>query len=286
MRHDLGLAADHVFANVDDCLPEHVRARLESLLFAAQSDLADKAFPNARDRSKAIEVRGEKLIKDCLEILATANVVSEGACHACKKMCSKFPDAAMRMVYLWLEVAGSPCIPFIKGGAYGNGLAWLHETTIPFLSWAHAMRVKKPDMILHECVGGFTPETLRKVLNQVEDLYDISSLVFSPNDMGYGVRRDRRYSLCVRKEACERTEKLFDEKLARMLFAAPLFVYSACCIFCLKATTWFKLFFPMNVAPSVFKQLCPVCFESQICCEYLQSMLRVNVSFGCTQFSN
>eukprot|EP00435_Cladocopium_sp_Y103_P048908 s774_g14.t1 len=221
MHHDPGFAPDHVFAQVDDCLPDHIRARLESLLFAAQSEVVDKTFPTARDRSQAIEVRGQKLIKDCLDILANTNVLSQGACHACKKMCSRFPDAAKRMVYLWLEVAGSPCIPFIKGGAYGTGLAWLHETTISFLSWGRAMRAKKPDMILHECVPGFTPETLQKVLNQHEDLYDITSLVLSPDDMGYAVRRERRYSLCVLKKSCEKTEGLFDENLAQMLFAAP-----------------------------------------------------------------
>lgn len=226
MRHDPTTAPNHVFADVSDFLPDKVKLRMEALLFAAQADIENKRFPNARAHSDAIHARGEKLVRDCLNILENVPIQDQGSCYECKRNCPRFPNASARATCLWLEVAGSPCIPFVKGGAYGNGLAWVHETTIYFLSWARAMREGRPHMILHECVPGFTPETLRKCLNQREDLYQVTTIVFGPEEMGYGVRRQRRYSLCLLKHACSQLEGLCHEKVAKMLFAVPWFQHS------------------------------------------------------------
>ena len=194
-----------------------VRKSMDSLLFAAQSDISGRAFDSARERNKAIAIRGEKLVSDCLQILTS--VITQASCHECNRVCNRFPGAEQRSEWLWVEVAGTPCIPFVRGGAYGTGLAWLHETTIPFLGWGCGMRQAMPDMILHECVEGFTESALDKVLNKDQALYNIQSVVFSPDDMGYAVRRVRRYTLCVLKASCSQMEGLHEEKILPMLFA-------------------------------------------------------------------
>lgn len=70
-----------------DVLPDRMRLRMEGLLFAAQADIENKSFPNARARSDAIQARGEKLVKDCLSILENVHLQLEGSCYECKRIC-------------------------------------------------------------------------------------------------------------------------------------------------------------------------------------------------------
>ena len=66
------------------------------------------------------------------------------ACHCLVhgRQCNLFPTAEStdhRMLF-HIEVAGSPCIAFVRGGAYGTALRWLHEVTVPFYIWLFSVK--------------------------------------------------------------------------------------------------------------------------------------------------
>eukprot|EP00971_Amphidinium_carterae_P329642 6462235-Amphidinium_carterae.3 len=42
---------------------------------------------------------------------------------------------------------------------------WLHESTLPALTWAVSTRFMQPDLVLHECVPGFAANVLSNLLN-------------------------------------------------------------------------------------------------------------------------
>jgi hypothetical protein len=52
------------------------------------------------------------------------------------------------------------------------------------------------DIIIHECVPGFDPSILQQCLHP---LYTVQSLVWNAADEGLPIRRERRYTICIRK---------------------------------------------------------------------------------------
>jgi hypothetical protein len=81
-------------------------------------------------------------------------------------------------------------------GAYGTGLGWLHDVSVAFYCWIYSAKQAEIDVILHECVPNFDPSVLEQCLWPD---YIGSSMVWSAADEGLPIRRERRYSLCIRK---------------------------------------------------------------------------------------
>lgn len=52
------------------------------------------------------------------------------------------------------------------------------------------------DIIVHECVPNFDPSVLQACLS---DLYYVFSIVWNACDEGLPIRRERRYTICIRK---------------------------------------------------------------------------------------
>lgn len=93
------------------------------------------------------------------------NVNLHCSCHG--KECPHFPvdDSGSTNRRFHIEVAGSPCVPFVRGGAFGTSLGFLHPVTVPFYIWLFSVRQVRPGVILHECVPGFDPEVIKNALN-------------------------------------------------------------------------------------------------------------------------
>ena len=53
-------------------------------------------------------------------------------------------------------------------------------------------------MIVHECVPGFDVNVIDAGLNSQGLCYHVQSLVFSPEEEGVPIKRQRRYTLCLR----------------------------------------------------------------------------------------
>ena len=105
-------------------------------------------------------------MKSAMAIMSKARIASQLFCVKRQRMCARWLGPKMRASAVWVECAGTPCIAFCKG-AYGTDLGWLHDTSIAFLCWAASLAAPgaQPDIIIHECVPGFTPEMLEMTLN-------------------------------------------------------------------------------------------------------------------------
>ena len=75
-------------------------------------------------------------------------------------------------------------------------MGWLHDVSVAFYCWIYSAKQAEIDVILHECVPNFDPSILEQCLWPD---YNVSSLVWSAADEGLPIRRERRYSLCIRK---------------------------------------------------------------------------------------
>ena len=75
-------------------------------------------------------------------------------------------------------------------------MGWLHNVSIAFYCCIYSAKQAEIDIIIHECVPNFDPSILEQCL--CPD-YTVSSLVWSAADEGLPIRRERRYSLCIRK---------------------------------------------------------------------------------------
>lgn len=178
------LEADHIFVDVADILCLADQERVQAIVDryrAKYSKLSEQAASAA-----ARKVAMEECEEQCLEAIMRSfdDVVLQGAarCSKCSGgACQRFPTEDERANAVWVECAGSPCIPFLRG-AYGTGLGWLHPVTCAFFSWAAGLRKHRPDIVLHECVQAFPASVLRRFLNRHEDLYHVQSVVFSPED--------------------------------------------------------------------------------------------------------
>ena len=108
-----------------------------------------------------------------------------------------FPDG---QDCIWIEVAGSPCIPWTPT-SYGNSEEWLHvEVTLAYMCWFYGFLnqlFRRPDAILHECVKGFDQETM---FEMAEEKYMAESLIVSPENVGLPVSRERRFGLFTLKD--------------------------------------------------------------------------------------
>lgn len=66
-----------------------------------------------------------------------------------------------------------------------------------FYCWLYSVLHYGPRILLHECVPGFEVRVLQECL---ESKYIVSSIVWSSLDEGLPIRRERRYTLCLRKD--------------------------------------------------------------------------------------
>ena len=93
-------------------------------------------------------------------------------------------------------------------------MGFLHDATVPFYCWIYGLKCKTrivanqlrkgPDVIIHENVPGFPIEVLDRILNANlepnDPGYTVQSLVWSALDEGIPVRRERRYTLCIKND--------------------------------------------------------------------------------------
>lgn len=194
--HDIHSRPLHLFTDVLQAVPEEVvhalQTKLRSLQEAFQSCRA--ARPEERN-NKRVELEKE-MRTYAMDLLGQASFKTDMQCLIHGASCAHFPAKGG----IHVEVAGSPCVPFVKGGAYGTSMSWLHDVTVPFYVWIHAVKRASPALVVHECVPGFDVQHLEHALNHPVPCYVVQSLVWSPEDEGIPVRRERRYTLCIRMD--------------------------------------------------------------------------------------
>ena len=194
----------HLFGDVCSAAPGHVVKLLEDKLRSLQSKFLAQSFSSNEDKIQERVALEKRMHAFAVKLLDSEPMNNACHCLVHGRQCNLFPTAEStdhRMLF-HIEVAGSPCIAFVRGGAYGTALRWLHEVTVPFYIWLFSVKKAKPAMIVHECVPGFDVNVVDAGLNSQGLCYHVQSLVFSPEEEGVPIKRQRRYTLGLRSDLC------------------------------------------------------------------------------------
>lgn len=188
--------AEHVFSDVCSTAPPAEIEKIKNFLEDSRNKLTQTPVSEQPRVRKQLE---KKVLSYCHEVFARVSFNKESFCEKCQKQCSRFRagDDQSNSPSLTAEVGGSPCIPFVKGGAYGTQLGWLHSVSVAFFSWIYSVKDAGIDVIVHECVPNFDPAVLEECL---KPLYSVQSLVWNATDEGLPVRRERRYTICIKTD--------------------------------------------------------------------------------------
>ena len=216
----------HRFEDILHRLPDHTFKcckQMEAKKMNQHKALQDKF--NSGDLSKADFMQqktalGHSLVQGLSGILKTCAFKDHLDCLEHGMRCPVCPrqDPSLASMH-WIEVAGSTCCPF---SSMSDGSMWLDEATLPCLTWLYSSAYYQPDSILHECVTRFEEKTMRNIVSdEGEDIdggrrrrastaprptwcnrvrpqctegYAVTSIIFSPSQLGIPSDRYRKYT--------------------------------------------------------------------------------------------
>ena len=98
-------------------------------------------------------------------------------CVKCESFCGRWPPR--RPGTLHMKIAATICVGM---SSMGSGWGWLDDSAIATFVWIQAMKVVRPNVIVHECVQSFDATKLRTLLGNQE--FKVAIVVFSTNDWG------------------------------------------------------------------------------------------------------
>ncbi len=203
----------HLFSDVCEPVPQDVIDSLRQYLSKMREEFHSTSFSTPSEQAQAKAVREKAVHVFAQNLFSNTQIARTATCLECGKQCSHHPNVDGE-VPLWIDCSGTPCPPFVRGGAYGHGMGFLHDATVPFYCWIYGLKCKTrivasqlrkgPDAIIHENVPGFPIEVLDQILNANlepnDPGYTVQSLVWSALDEGIPVRRERRYTLCIKND--------------------------------------------------------------------------------------
>ena len=163
MAHSSPCRADHMFKDIvhsfSAAVEKAIKQKLGVLREAAQESA--KSADVGASRPEVMRPFVEEFHCFAEGLLQQTVVQDHLFCEEHLRMCPRVP--ARDKDKLWVEVAGTPCVAFCRGGGYGGQLGWLHDTSVLFLAWVAFLRQAQPDVIVHECVEAFDHEVLRSI---------------------------------------------------------------------------------------------------------------------------
>lgn len=189
----------HVFQSTCDSFPDAIVNKVRSVIKKAKQEFDELQLDSRASKENSLKELGERVLKECDKILRHEKPLCKCWCDRHASFCDRFPLSVISHC-LWIEIAGSPCIPWTPA-AYGSGLKWLHEdVTTAFLCWIYSLmnQERTPDAILHENVPGFDVESMSSF--HIDDRYHIQTFVMSPDEVGFPAARPRRYTFLLRKD--------------------------------------------------------------------------------------
>lgn len=177
----------HVFGDITQLADVRDVDYLKSCLVYSRSRV-DRIHPESSpERTEFIRLESVKFMHRARQVTAKWRFSrsDKAWCVRHKKYCKRWPKEGQ----LHVEIAGTTCVGLSR---MGNCWMWLDDATIPCLVWAAAIRSIQPTLVVHECVPQFKVEVLAELLGPA---FSISSVVFSPVDLGIPTERIRRYSI-------------------------------------------------------------------------------------------
>lgn len=225
--HEIASRPQHIYIDLMDRVPDHVRKILDRIdpHEASQHDIVEAAinamvevlddptcFPDDLKVPCSVCGRPCSLYMDNDPEDEHDDSTAAAACPAVKRQRLALPDV-LRVCF-----AGTTCKDWSRRGVRA-GLAG--KSCKPFYVWLMERKKRRDHIIFQECTVDFPEVIIMKVLG---GLYDIQTLVLGPDDMGWPVRRPRKFTICVLKSAMVRTVSLSTFKL---LFSRKLCLEAA-----------------------------------------------------------
>jgi len=110
--------AQHVFQDVCGVVPEEVVSQLQQFLKPLQESFASAPSSNQSSARESLEKKFHSFAQNLLSKTVCGH---QSWCTKCEKQCQRFwanPSISQseRYDHLTMEIGGSPCIPFVKGG--------------------------------------------------------------------------------------------------------------------------------------------------------------------------
>eukprot|EP00971_Amphidinium_carterae_P352805 6492736-Amphidinium_carterae.2 len=212
---------EHLCENVLDRLLPEDRAAVEAVTrkHLDEAMRLDRSSKEKNLRARRKEEMGMALREELCVLLAQCSFRSEVYCLKCHKECAVDPK---KFHHGWhVEIAGITCKPWSRlqmnnECVYGQ---WLHEATLPCLTWLFWLRFCKPHIVIVECVDHLDNDFLFSVLCK-DELYNCRSEIFSPVALGIPSQRLRKYMVCVRSDTFQIDRK--PEQSYLEVFGRPL----------------------------------------------------------------
>jgi hypothetical protein len=195
LSHSKDTRAKHIFGDILERISEPWR----SLAVKKQAKTIDQ-YARLQQKHKGdadYDLLGKKkqlgddMVKALSSLLSQAEWEETGHCYACCQRCPYKPP--MQDGDEWLECAGVTCIAWSSMGATGG---WLHESTLPCLTWMHWLLQSDVSFALIECVRGFD---YTQALATLLPVFSGFSNIFSPSQLGIPSVRVRCYTWLWRK---------------------------------------------------------------------------------------
>jgi hypothetical protein len=91
-----------------------------------------------------------------------------------------------------MAIAGTTCTSW---SSVGKCLRWCASSVVPFMVWAFETAAWAPHIVIHECAPRFDVAVLQAIFIA----YVVTTLVFSPTDLGYPASRPRRWTVLIHR---------------------------------------------------------------------------------------
>jgi hypothetical protein len=194
-RHKDQSRPAHVFGDLTDMCPEHIKKKLTACQqkhFRMYHEKLEKIFRHPDRHVTAAEAKLQYTtlyLRKAEQILEqwTPSKSLTGFCFRHSGNCKSVPRKGDVHTGITLEVGGPECVGFSPQGQHGG---WMHRSSIVCLIWLRAMQCVKPDILISECHANMTQDTISELLPG----HSVTSAVFDAKDLGFPVRRRRRYT--------------------------------------------------------------------------------------------
>ena len=223
----------HVHGAMEERLPSDLRARVEAVLNdpVVKKKAKESATETVHARAVLMEVQDE-----IFELYRKLSAPQDRAgwtcdeelgyvawCYAHNKMCKLFSDSHGRVApagCLTLHASGTSCEDTTTFGKMQGSAG---PSVVSFAIWLAERVLMQEAIIVHECTDLFDPTMLARKLSGAHRIW---SFLLCPHSLGFPVRRNRRYTVCIRKDHMMSIPmETFLQVMGRRLVAAPDIYY-------------------------------------------------------------
>jgi hypothetical protein len=204
----------HVFPDLTSRVSDWTNTQMKRVISHSTAHIGMKRFNGMaeRDAVKVVSAWARGALVDIMD-KATFDDDKREYCYKCDdNRCRVYGPPGFRQGFLRLAVAGTTCTSW---SSMGTRRMWASDTAVPFMVWLFEVRATLPHMVVHECTPEFDWVVFNVVLGA---FYVISTIVFSPVQLGIPASRPRRYTLLVLRTSATLTLSLTTTTFAELFY--------------------------------------------------------------------